>query len=676
MPVLSIDIETYSSTDLLKSGVYKYVEDPDFEILLCSYAYDDGPIITVDLPSGELPPNNFITDVLDPEVQKSAANANFERVCLSAYFLTHGCATREQLQKLAGKSLLVVKGDYPKYISPVNWYCSLVHARSLSLPGNLAGAAAVLGVTEQKGTEGKTLIRYFCKPCKPTKVNGGRTRNLPKHDAEKWASFVEYNRQDVRAEREVRTKLHKFPLLPWEQDLFYLDQEINDRGVRVHLPLVKKAVELYDEFIIIKKALFTEMTGVENPNSGQQVKAWIKEETGLEIKSLDKKEMPALKALLKETDNSEVLDALRLRGALIKSSVAKYNTMVKTCCSDHRIRGLVQFYGAERTGRWAGRLVQMQNLPQNTDPGFDSARWMIAAEKYSLLKMLWPNIAGILSQLIRTMFVSSGGDHLVVSDFSAIEARVIAWLAGEQWRLDVFNTHGKIYEASAASMFKVPIESIGKDSIYRKKGKVAELACGYQGGVGALKSMGGEKMGLSEPEMKNIIKTWRLENPNIVKLWADVEAAAMRAVDSKLPVKHKGLVFQLSRGILFIELPSGRKLAYPKIHIAPHRKFRGKSELMYYGRETGGWGMISTYGGKLVENIVQAIARDCLAVAMVRVNAAGHKIIMHVHDEIIIEAPISVGVDEINELMSKPISWAKGLPLDADGFESSYYKKG
>lgn len=644
---LSIDIETYSSVDLTKAGVYKYVEAPDFQILLMAYAYGDGAIHILDLTKEKIPEQVKIDIACNYEVKKSAFNANFERVCLSKHLGIDG------------------------YMDPELWICSAVKSRYAGYPGYLEGAAREAGLEQQKDKTGKQLIQYFCKPCKPTKKNGGRTRNLPEHDPEKWEQFKSYCVQDVAVERALQNKLQGTPVNTDEWKLWYLDQEINDRGCQLDMRLVKNALEFNKQHTTRLRNRMQEITGCENPNSLPQLKRWLMEKTGKHIGALDKETVPQL---IKETKDPDVKEVLEIRRELGKTSTSKYQAMDRTVCADERARGLLMFYGAARTGRWAGRLIQVQNLPQNKIPDLALARNLVRDGKFDLLELFYDSPPVILSQLIRTAFIARPGKKLIISDFSAIEARVIAWLADEQWRLNVFNSHGKIYEASAAAMFHVPIESIDKGSPLRSKGKIAELALGYQGSIGALKSMGGEKMGLSVDEMKHIVDTWRSANPRIVQLWDDIEEAAMRVIDTQAerPIETHGLKISYYLNGLTIRLPSGRTLRYPKAQIGKN-KF-GRPSITYHGTYTGGYGEIETYGGKLTENIVQAVARDCLAVAMMRINEAGYDIVMHIHDEVVIEGR-SGELDAVNAILAQPIGWAPGLPLKGDGFETYYYMK-
>jgi len=648
MKLLAIDIETYSKADLVKCGVYAYSESVDFEILLFAYAVDEEEVQIVDLASGEKIPDDIERAMTDPNVLKTAYNANFERTCLAKHF--------------------------NKPMPPDQWRCSSVHALMLGLPGYLEGVAKCLKLKEQKLKEGKSLIRYFSVPCKPTKVNEGRTRNLPEHDPDRWNTFKLYCKQDVEVERQIRKKLDAFPISKIEQKLWELDQKINDEGVLIDKSLVINAIqadktfqdELFDEAILL--------TGLENPNSPVQLKGWLMKQ-GIEVDSLAKKNV---EALMSEVANSEVKRLLELRQEMSKTSVKKYEAMERSVCLDQKIRGLLQFYGASRTGRWAGRLVQIHNLPRNSMGDLHIARSLLKSGDYETINILFDSLSDVLSQLIRTAFIPSKGNRFIVADFSAVEARVIAWLAGEGWRMDVFQTHGKIYEASAAQMFKVPIETIDKGSPLRQKGKIAELALGYGGSKGALTQMGALEMGLNEDELPELVSAWRDANPNIVKLWWAIEAAAIKAVKEKAVVKMQyGLTFHYAKGILFIKLPSGRSLAYVRPRIGVDERF-GKEQLTYEGTEQGSkqWGRIPTYGGKLTENIIQAIARDCLAVAMLRLAEAGYHISFHVHDEVVLDVPIGTGsTEEVEDLMGQPIEWAPGLPLGADSFETDYYKK-
>ena len=647
MKTLAIDIETYSSVDLGKSGVYAYTEAEDFEILLFAYCFDDEEIQIVDLASGEKLPDEVVDALTDSEIIKTAFNAQFERTCLAKHLKTP--------------------------MPPEQWRCSMAHALTLGLPTSLAGVAKCLKLTNQKMKEGKALIRYFSLPCRPTKANGKRTRNLPCHDKEKWETFKTYCIKDVEVERQIRKRLEHYPMTEKEQRLWVLDQQMNDHGVLVDKNLVNRAISC-DR--VYQKKLLDEaihLTGLENPNSPAQLKAWLEDKHGITVDSLSKAKV---EELLEETDHREVRRLLELRQDMSKTSVKKYEAMDRAICSDERIRGLLQYYGANRTGRWAGRLVQVHNLPRNDMADLDLARKLLLAGDYETIELLFDSVPDVLSQLIRTAFIPSTNSRFIVADFSAIEARVIAWLAGESWRMDVFNSHGKIYEASAAQMFGVPVESVTKGSTLRQKGKIAELALGYGGSKGALISMGALNMGLTKEELPELVSAWRKSNSNIVKLWWDIERAAITAVKDKTVVTMQyGLKFYYKGGVLFIRLPSGRNLAYVRPRIEIDERFN-KDKLTYEGIEGNKWGRISTYGGKLTENIIQAIARDCLAEALLRLDKAGYKIVFHVHDEVILDVPKDAGsLEEVEEIMGLPIPWAPGLPLEAEAFETDYYKK-
>lgn len=659
MRTLSIDIETYSPTDLLKAGVYRYSEDPDFDILLFAYAYDDGPVQVADLSTYVLPAE-LVRDILDPKVLKSAFNAQFERVCLSRYILDTHRAYYEHL----------LKGFTGPFLPPEQWRCTMVHSRYLALPGDLDGTAKALQLTEGKDTAGKALIRYFSKPCKPTKKNGGATRNTARSDPEKWAQFVEYNRQDVVVERAISRKLERWPVPEAEWRLWYLDQRINDRGVAVDPVLVEQAIAMDTEHSSDVRDRMAEVTGLDNPNSVSQLKGWLAD-NGTEADSLAK---DAVAGLMDDADG-DVREALELRQALSRTSVKKYEAMAAGACRDGRVRGLLAFYGASRTGRWAGRLVQVQNLPRNYLHDLDLARNLVKAGDRETVELLFGDVPDVLSQLIRTALVPAPGHRFIISDFSAIEARVIAWVAGETWRMEVFATTGKIYEASAAAMFHVPIESITKGDPLRQKGKVAELACGYGGSVGALKNMGADKMGLSDAELKDIVKKWREASPHIVDLWWAVEEAAMIAIETRGEARTHGIGFRYENGVLFVRLQSGRDLVYPSARIGIDEKFNTKC-ITYLGKDTGVWTRLHTYGPKIVENIIQALSRDCLAEAMLRLDKAGYKAVMHIHDEVVLEVPQGGGsLEEVNRIMGEPVGWAPGLLLGAAGFESDYYMK-
>ena len=642
--VLEMDIESFSDVDLIKCGVYAYADSPAFEILLFAYSFDGGETQIIDLAQGEKLPAEVEDAIFDVSVTKTAYNANFERTCLSKHF--------------------------GRYIPPESWHCSAVQAAMLALPRSLEDVGRVLGLDEQKMKEGKELIRYFCIPCKPTKANGGRMRNLPCHAPEKWELFKTYCKRDVDVEKSIRRKLHNFPIPESEMELYRLDQRINDRGVLVDMKLVRNAVscERLHKEVVTKRAY--ELTGLENPNSVAQLKGWLGD-MGMEAESLSKK---AVAEMIAETDG-EVEELLRLRLLMAKTSVKKYEAMVRSVCSDGRVHGMLMFCGANRTARWSGKIVQIQNLPKNYIPDLELARELVKQGRFEDIELLYDSTPNVLSELIRTAFIPKPGCRFVVADFSAIEARVLAWLSGEQWRLDVFTSHGKIYEASASSMFHVPMEEITKGSPLRQKGKLAELGLGFGGAAGALISMGALDMGLTEDELPPLVAAWRKANPHITQFWWDVDAAAVKAVTEKQKTKVGKIIFEYKSGILFITLPSGRKLSYVKPRMAVN-KF-GRDGLTYEGiSENKKWSRIETYGPKLVENIVQGTARDLLAEAMLRVEKKGYPIVMHCHDEIIAEVPEGIGsVDEMCEIMAVQPEWAAGLPLRADGYSCSFYQK-
>ena len=642
--ILEADIESFSDVDLVKCGVYAYADSPAFEILLFAYSFDGGETQIIDLAQGEKFPAEVEEAIFDVSVTKTAYNANFERTCLSKYF--------------------------GRYIPPESWHCSAVQAAMLALPRSLEDVGRVLGLDEQKMKEGKDLIKYFCVPCKPTKANGGRMRNLPCHAPEKWELFKTYCKRDVDVEKSIRRKLHNFPIPESEMELYRLDQHINDRGVLVDMGLVEQAIacERLHKEIVTKRAY--ELTGLENPNSVAQLKGWLGD-MGMEAESLSKK---AVAEMIAETDG-EVEELLRLRLMLAKTSVKKYEAIERSACSDGRVHGMLMFYGANRSGRWSGKNVQLHNLPKNYLPDLELARDLVKQGRFEDIELLYDSTPNVLSELIRTAFIPKQGCRFVVADFSAIEARVLAWLSGEQWRLDVFTSHGKIYEASASSMFHMPMEEITKGSPLRQKGKLAELGLGFGGAAGALISMGALDMGLTEEELPPLVAAWRKANPHITQFWWDVDAAAIKAVTEKQKTKVGKIIFEYKSGILFITLPSGRKLSYVKPRMAVN-KF-GRDGLTYEGiSENKKWSRIETYGPKLVENIVQGTARDLLAEAMLRVEKKGYPIVMHCHDEIIAEVPEGTGsVDEMCEIMAVQPEWAEGLPLRADGFECRFYKK-
>lgn len=639
-----IDLETFSSTDLSKCGVYKYAESEDFEILLFAYSVDGGKVSVIDLASGEKIPREILNVLKDDSVEKWAFNANFERICLSRYL---------------GKKL-----------NPDSWYCTMVWSLYLGLPLSLENVGKVLGLEKQKLSEGKNLIRYFCMPCKPTKTNGKRTRNLPSHDWVKWESFKEYNKRDVEAELAIHERLSHFPLPHSEWAHYHLDQKINDRGIEIDSTLVEKAIYFDDKLREENMNRAIELTGLENPNSPLQLKEWLNKK-GLEIDSLAKKKVEA--AL--EIATGDVKEVLELRQELSKSSVRKYASMENVGGNDKRVRGLIQFYGANRTGRYSGRLIQVQNLRRNNLKDLNLARSLVRDGEYETIELLFDSPSDVLSQLIRTAFIPKKGCRFIVSDFSAIEARVLSWLAGEQWRMEAFKDGKDIYCESASRMFGVPVEKNGVNGHLRQKGKQAELGCGYGGSVGALKAMGAIEMGIKEDELQAIVDSWREANPNIVQLWWNIDNVIKNVIKTRAKYRFCELVISYEKGILFIELPSGRRLSYVKPRIGMNR-FGGES-ITYEGVGIGRkWERIESYGAKFVENIVQAISRDILAEAMMRLSKQGFKIVMHIHDEVVLEVPTGQSsIEEVNEIMRIQPNWAKGLVLDADGFECEFYQK-
>lgn len=657
MSKMSVDIETYSSIDLSKTGVYRYVEAPDFDILLIGFSIDGGPVEVIDCTARH---NNYEEEkkmvqfkkhLYDPECIKKAFNANFERTCLA---------------KWLGKEM-----------PPEEWRCTMIKCLTMGLPGNLAGAGMALGLPEDKlkDPQGKALIQYFSKPCKPTRVNGQRTRNLPEHDPDKWKLYIEYNRQDVVTEMAIDSKLEIYKTTETEQELWNLDQRMNDHGVRIAVDMVDKIVD-YDT--VRKEELqkeAQEITGLANPNSLAQLKTWLNDQ-GMPMTSVTKDTISAALALKYIPNN--VRRVLEIRTALGKTSTAKYSTMLDAVCEDHRLRGILQFYGANRSGRWAGRLVQTHNLARNSLEDLDLARELAVDGDFDTMQTLFGETAFVFSELVRTAFIPSEGCRFVVSDFSAIEARVISWIADEEWRLQAFRDGKDIYCETASQMYKVPVVKHGINGELRQKGKVAELACGYQGGVGAMKRMDREGS-IPEDELQAVVDSWRNANPKVVKLWRLCEIAVRTAIEEHRTVRlQHGLEFSYINHNLFIKLPGGRKLCYwdTKLKMDPRD---GREHIVYMGvnQETKQWGETETYGGKLVENIVQATARDCLAVAMTRVSNLGYKIVMHVHDEMIVDVPIedTEALDVINACMAEPIDWAPGLPLKGDGYETTFYKK-
>ena len=642
---LEIDIESFSDVDLTKCGVYKYASAPDFEVILFAYSVDGGPVRQVDLACGEKIPAEIIAALEDDTVTKWAFNANFERVCLSRYL---GYPT----------------GDY---LMPDSWRCSMVWAAYLGLPLSLEGVGTVLGLEKQKLTEGKNLIKYFCQPCSPTKSNGGRTRNLPADAPEKWEAFKTYNIRDVEVEMAIQARLSNYPVPEsvWEE--YHLDQEINDRGIMIDRELVDQALLIDARSKSDLMARLQAMTGLDNPNSVQQLKSYLADR-GIEADSLGKKEVAAMI----KTVPGDIAEVLSLRLQLAKSSVKKYQAMRNSACEDDRCRGMFFFYGANRTGRFSGRIIQLQNLPQNHLEDLAEARGLVRCGAFDALEMLYEDVPDTLSQLIRTAFIPQGDRKLIVADFSAIEARVIAWLAGEEWRQRVFAEGKDIYCASASQMFGVPVEKHGINGHLRQKGKIAELALGYGGSVGALKAMGALEMGLSEEELPSLVDAWRQANPNITKLWWDVDRAAMEAVRYKHTNETHGIEFSCRSGMLFITLPSGRQLSYVKPKVGTN-KFGGEC-ITYEGvGSTKKWERLDSYGPKFVENIVQATARDILCYAMQTLRCCS--IVMHIHDEVVIEADRRMSLQAVCDQMGRTPPWAEGLQLRADGYETDFYKK-
>lgn len=643
MKHISIDIETYSSTNLSKAGVYRYADSDDFEILLFGYAVDTGEVQVIDLACGEKIPTSIIEALSDDAVTKWAFNAQFERVCLSHY-VKH-------------------------WLAPGSWHCTMVWSATLGLPLSLEGVGMVLGLDKQKLKEGHDLIKYFCMPCTPTKANAGRTRNLPQHDREKWQRFTFYNQRDVETAMRIQKRLSIFPVSVTEWRHYKLDQEINDRGIQIDATLVRQAIVCDDTFRHTHLKIAQALTGLENPNSPIQLKEWLAA-NGMPIPSLSKSEVAA--AL--EMATGTVKTVLELRQQLAKSSVKKYTAMEAAKCHDGRIHGLLQFYGANRTGRWSGRLVQVQNLPQNHLPDLALARSLIKSGQFDMVELLYDSVPSVLSELIRTACIPKPGCRFFVADFSAIEARVIAWLAKESWRMKVFAAGGDIYCASASQMFHVPVVKHGINGHLRQKGKIAELALGYGGSVGALKAMGAIEMGIPKEELQPLVAAWRTTNPHIVKLWWDIDRATKKCVKEHVSTETHGIRFKYQSGCLFLQLPSGRRLSYVKPRIALNRF--GKEAVTYEGiGSTKKWERLESYGAKFVENIVQATSRDILAEAMERLNEAGFNIVMHVHDEVIVEAPRDASLTTICTIMEQPPDWADGLLLHADGYVCDFYQK-
>lgn len=661
MKNLEIDIETYSSVSLQKCGVYKYAEADDFEILIFGYSVDSGEVKVVDLACGEEIPAEVLDALTDERVIKWAFNAQFERVCLSRYLADRGVS----LDPFHDNHPL--SQECARFLNPESWKCSMVWSAYMGLPLSLEGVGAVLGLEKQKLSEGKDLIRYFSVPCNPTKANGGRTRNLPEHDPEKWSRFKAYNARDVETEMQIQQRLVKFPVPDEVWDEYHIDQEINDRGILVDMDFVKQAIAIDEKSRSRLMSDMQELTELDNPNSVVQMKEWLSN-NGVETDTLGKK---VVAAIIKETEG-DVSEALSLRQQLAKSSVKKYQAMENAACKDNRCRGMFQFYGANRTGRFAGRLVQLQNLPQNHMPDLEQARALVRSGDYEMLDVLYDDIPDTLSQLIRTAFIPKPGTKFYVADFSAIEARVIAWFAGEQWRTKVFEEGGDIYCASASQMFKVPVEKHGVNGHLRQKGKIAELALGYGGSVGALKSMGALDMGLAEEELQPLVDAWRQSNPHIVSYWWDIDRAVKKAIKERMPQSIYGVKIFCQSGMLFITLPSGRNLAYVKPRTGENR-FGGESVTYEGVGGTKKWERLESYGPKFVENIVQATARDLLMNAIKTLRCCS--IVAHVHDEVIIEADPSMSLEVLCEQMARIPPWAKGLLLRADGYVCDFYKK-
>ena len=661
MKNLEIDIETYSSIDLSKCGVYKYAEAEDFEILLFGYSVDGGEVIVVDLAAGEHIPQEVLDALTDDTVTKWAFNAAFERVCLSRYLSDQGIS----LDPFHDNHPL--SQECARYLNPESWKCSMIWSAYLGLPLSLEGVGAVLGLEKQKMSEGKDLIRYFCVPCKPTKANGGRTRNLYSHDAEKWERFKAYNVRDVEAEMQIQAKLEKYPVPDFVWEEYHIDQEINDRGIALDMTLVEQAIAMDERSKVALTDTMKTLTELDNPNSVVQMKQWLLE-NGLEMESLGKKEV----AEVLKTAPEHLKEVLSIRQQLAKSSVKKYQAMQNAACADNRARGMFQFYGANRSGRWAGRIIQLQNLYRNSMPDLDMARDLVRNGEFETVELLYDSVPEVLSELIRTAFVPKPGCKFIVSDFSAVEARVLSHLANETWRTEVFAQGKDIYCASASQMFHVPVEKHGVNSHLRQKGKIAELALGYGGSVGALKAMGALDMGLAEEELQPLVDAWRQSNPSIVKFWWDVDRCVKKTIKDRVPTETNGIQFRYQSGMLFILLPSGRQLSYVKPRMGENR-FGGES-VTYEGiGGTKKWERIESYGPKFVENIVQAYSRDLLAHSMKTLRHCS--IVAHIHDEIIVEADMRMSEEVLSEQMGRVPPWAKGLLLRADGYETLFYKK-
>lgn len=657
---MSIDLETFSDIDISKSGVYKYAESDRFEILLFGVSIDGGPVQVYDLACGDQIPDEILSALADESVTKWAFNASFERICLSNWL------KRSHPEYFLGYS--IPEDPAGQYLNPESWKCTMIWSAYMGLPLSLEGVGAVLKLQNQKLKEGKDLIRYFCTPCRPTKANGGRARNLPQHDSEKWMRFKEYNLRDVEVETDIKKRLAKYPVPDFIWDEYHLDQEINDRGIALDMNVVRNAISFDGHSRETLTASMQAITGLENPNSVQQMKQWLANH-GVEAEALDKK---AVKELIRNSDNQTVRTALMLRQQLAKSSVKKYQAMQNAVCRDGRAHGMFQFYGANRSGRWAGRLIQLQNLPQNHLPDLEQARQYVLDGDYEMLELLYDSVPTVLSELIRTAFIPRLGYKFIVSDFSAIEARVLAHLAGETWRSRVFAEGKDIYCASASQMFGVPVEKHGINSHLRQKGKIAELALGYGGSVGALKSMGALDMGLSEEELQPLVNSWRASNPMITAFWWDVDRAVKTAITQRIPTEVRSIRFFYKSGMLFIQLPSGRRLSYVKPRIGINQ-FGGESVTYEGVGTTKKWERIESYGPKFVENIVQAISRDILCHAMKTLRHCF--IVGHVHDELIIECSPGVDLKAVCEQMGQSPEWMPDIQLRADGYETQWYRK-
>lgn len=660
MKEMSIDLETFSDIDISKSGVYKYAESDRFEILLFGISIDGGPVQVYDLACGDQIPDEILSALTDESVTKWAFNASFERICLSNWL------KRSHPEYFLGYS--IPEDPAGQYLNPKSWKCTMIWSAYMGLPLSLEGVGAVLKLQNQKLKEGKDLIRYFCTPCRPTKANGGRTRNLPQHDSEKWMHFKEYNLRDVEVEMAIKKRLTKYPVPDFIWDEYHLDQEINDRGIALDMNVVRNAISFDGHSRETLTASMQAITGLENPNSVQQMKEWLAKH-GVEAEALDKK---AVKELIRNSDNQTVRTALTLRQQLAKSSVKKYQAMQNAVCRDDRAHGMFQFYGANRSGRWAGQLIQLQNLPQNHLPDLEHARQYVMDGDYDMLELLYDSVPAVLSELIRTAFIPYPGYKFIVSDFSAIEARVLAHLAGETWRSRVFAEGKDIYCASASQMFGVPVEKHGINSHLRQKGKIAELALGYGGSIGALKSMGALDMGLSEEELQPLVNSWRASNPMITAFWWDVDRAVKTAITQRIPTEVRSIRFFYKSGMLFIQLPSGRRLSYVKPRIGINQ-FGGESVTYEGVGATKKWERIESYGPKFVENIVQAISRDILCSAMKTLRHCF--IVGHVHDELIIECAPGVDLKAVCEQMGRSPEWMPDILLRADGYETKFYKK-